>query len=182
MGNAPLGLTFVDPSVVVSQLPVTPGQKVADFGCGSGYFSFEFSKRVGSEGKVFSFDILPSALEAVASRAKTLGLSNIDTRRANLEKEGGSGLPPESVDWVVLKDMLFQNQHKELILDEAARVLKSGGHALIMEWNPNESMVGPEKELRISPEEMQKLISAAGLRVEREIEVGGFHYAFLAKA
>ena len=181
MTNTTLGLTFVDPAVVVNQLPVQSGQKVADFGCGSGYFSFEFAKKVGPEGQVISFDILPQALEAVASRAKILGLSNIETRRANLEKEGGSGLSPESMDWVVLKDMLFQNQHKDTIMMEAARVLHSGGHALIMEWNPKESLVGPEQTIRISPEAMKKLIETSGLNLEKEIEVGGFHYAFLAK-
>ncbi|MEK7181913.1 MAG: class I SAM-dependent methyltransferase [Patescibacteria group bacterium] len=181
MASAPVGLTFVDPEVVVNQLPLSPGQKVADFGCGSGYFSFEFSKRVGPEGQVYSFDVLPSALEAVESRAKSLGLSNIETKRANLEKENGSGLPSESVDWVILKDILFQNKHRDIILNEATRVLKAGGYVLIMEWNPNESLVGPEKELRISPEAMKTLIQASGLSLEKEINVGGFHYAFLAK-
>lgn len=179
--NTPAGLTFVDPATVVNQLPVEPGDKVADFGCGAGYFSFEFAKRVGPEGAVYSLDVLPAALEAVSSRAKTLGLTNITVKRVNLERESGSTLGPESVDWVVLKDMLFQNQKKDVILHETARVLKSGGHALIMEWSPSQAFVGPDKELRISPEQMKVLVEQAGLSVEKEINVGGFHYAFLIK-
>jgi tRNA A58 N-methylase Trm61 len=66
------GVNFVDPARIISQVEVTTGATVADFGCGSGYFSFAFAKAVGAEGKVFALDILPSALEAVASRAKTL--------------------------------------------------------------------------------------------------------------
>jgi ubiquinone/menaquinone biosynthesis C-methylase UbiE len=177
----PTGLSFVDPATVVGQLPVKPGDIVADFGCGAGYFSFEFAKRVGSEGTVYSFDILPAALEAVNSRAKTLGLSNLIVKRVNLELENGSTLGRESVDWVVLKDMLFQNKHKDAILREAARVLRSGGHALIMEWSPNQSFVGPDQELRISPDQMRDLVIQAGLAVEKELNVGGFHYAFLIK-
>ncbi len=179
--SAPMGLMFVDPAVVVSQLPVNPGDKVADFGCGSGYFSFEFAKVVGSDGIVHALDVLPSALEAVASRAKTLGLVNIVTKRVNLEREGGSGLAPESMDWVVLKDMLFQNQKKEVIMHEMARVLKMGGHGFIMEWSPDQPLVGPDKELRIAPEEMQKLIEGSGMHLEKELNIGGFHYAFLVK-
>lgn len=179
--NTPSALTFVDPSVVVAQLPVEEGQKAADFGCGSGYFSFEFAKRVGSEGVVYSLDVLPSALEAVASRAKTLGLANILTKRVNLEKENGSGLDTASIDWVIIKDMLFQNSHKDIILKEAARVLKPGGRAFIMEWHPSQSLVGPDKELRVSPDNLQKLIDAAGLALEKEVSTGGFHYALLAK-
>ena len=179
--DAPSGLTFVDPSAIVKQLSIVSGSTVADFGCGSGYFSFEFARHVGAEGVVHALDVLPSALEAVASRAKTLGISNIITKRVNLEREQGSGLGAESVDWVVLKDMLFQNQKKDAILHEVARVLKPGGQALIMEWNPREAMVGPEQHLRISPERVKELAVSAGLTVGNDIEVGGFHYAFIAK-
>lgn len=179
--NTPEGLTFVDPVTVVAQLPIEPGDRVADFGCGSGYFSFEFSKRVGPDGVVHALDVLPAALEAVGSRAKTLGLTNIVLKRVNLERENGSGLAPRSMNWVVLKDMLFQNKKRDIILHEVARVLKHGGHALIMEWSPTQSFVGPDKELRITFEEMKRLVEGAGLMFEKELNVGGFHYAFLIK-
>lgn len=178
----PAGLAFVNPVTVVGQLSVEPGSKVADFGCGAGYFSFEFAKCVGAEGCVYALDVLPSALEAVASRVKTLGLSNIVVKRVNLERENGSGLPEASLDWVIVKDMLFQNEHKDVILSEVARVLKPGGRALIMEWDPNEEVVGPEKALRIGLDETRGLVEKAGLHFERTINVGGFHYAFEVKA
>ncbi len=179
--DTPSALTFADPSAIVDQLDIELKSQVADFGCGSGFFSFEFAKRVGAEGVVHAFDILPSALEAVASRAKILNLSNIVTKRVNLEKEGGSGLALQSMDWVVIKDVLFQNKNKKLILEEAARILKSGGHAILMEWDPRKSLVGPDAGLRVTPEQLRTLVEAANLAVEKELNVGGFHYAFLVK-
>lgn len=179
--KTPLALTFTDPSVIVNQLQVEPGSQVADFGCGSGFFSFEFAKRVGLEGIVHALDVFPSALEAVASRAKILNLPNIATKQVNLEREGGSLLAPESMDWVVVKDVLFQNKNKDVMLREMARVLKSGGHAFLMEWSPTETLVGPDKELRISKDQLRALVEAAHLTVEKELNVGGFHYAFLVK-
>jgi ubiquinone/menaquinone biosynthesis C-methylase UbiE len=177
----PQALTFVDPASVANQLAIAPGSQVADFGCGSGYFSFEFARRVGTEGAVHALDVLPSALEAVASRAKTLGLTNVFPKRVNLENEQGSGLGSASMDWVIMKDVLLQNQKKEVMLREVARVLRSGGFALIMEWNPDESLVGPEKSLRLSPEVLKKLVQQVGLSIEQELNVGGFHYAFVVK-
>lgn len=174
-------LMFVDPATVVKKLDIAPGSKVADFGCGSGFFSFEFSRHVGSEGVVYALDVLPSALEAVNSHVKTLGLNNVITKRVNLENEQGSGLGNTSIDWAVLKDVLFQNKKKDVMLREVARVLKPGGRVLIMEWNPDEALVGPEKSLRISKEEVQVLVGQAGLTIDRELPVGGFHYAFIAK-
>lgn len=179
--DASQNLSFVDPATVVKKLPIDAGSAVADFGCGSGFFSFEFSRKVGQNGVVYALDVLPSALEAVGSHAKTLGLGNIVTKRVNLENEHGSGLGNSSIDWAVLKDILFQNKKKEIILREVARVLKPGGKALIMEWNPDESMVGPEKSIRIDKKDLQTLITEAGLSVDEEVSVGGFHYAYIVK-
>ena len=172
---------FVDPAMVVDQLDVKAGDTVADFGCGSGFFSFEFAKRVGAAGVVYAFDVMSSALEVVASQAKMINVTNITTKRVNLEQENGSGLPTHSVDWVVTKDILFQNKNKQVIIQEVARVLKPGGQAVFMEWKPNESLVGPDQALRISPQELRVLIEAVGLTVVKELNVGGFHHALLVK-
>ncbi len=175
------GASFVDPARVIAQIDVVSGATVADFGCGSGYFSFEFAKAIGPDGKVYALDILPQALDAVSSHAKLMGIHNIVTKRANLERDGGSTLGLASVDWVILKDMLFQNEHKHIIIAEMARVLKPGGHAIVMEWNPKASAIGPEKKLRIDPEELKALLLASGLSLEKSFPVGGYHYAFLMK-
>ncbi len=175
------GVGFVDPAKVIGQIDVVSGSTVADFGCGSGYFSFEFSKAIGPDGKVYALDILPQALDAVSSQAKLMGMHNIVTKRANLERDGGSTLGPASVDWVILKDMLFQNAHKHIIIAEMARVLKPGGHAIVMEWNPKASAIGPDKKLRIDPEELKVLLLASGLSLEKSFPAGGYHYAFLMK-
>lgn len=177
--SVPFAATFVDPNTLLRQLSVTPGSMVADFGCGSGYFSLAFAKAVGKDGRVIALDILPSALDAVKSRARMASISHISTRRANLEKEGGSGLAPESMDWVVLKDVLFQNSNKELILKEVNRIVRKGGHVLLMEWKDEDATVGPELHLRISRNDLVTLIQSVGFSVQEELQAGDFHYAFL---
>ncbi|TXH02871.1 MAG: methyltransferase domain-containing protein [Candidatus Moraniibacteriota bacterium] len=179
--NVPKGLVFVEPKQVVRELSLGLGDTVADFGAGSGYFSFECARAVGDEGKVYALDVLPSALEAITSRAKALGLSNVIAQRVNLERPNGSGLGSGSVDWVIVKDVLMQNKDKSTILREVARVLKSDGRAIIIEWHPNEGTVGPDRELRMAPEALKVLLSESGLTVVEEPAVGGFHYAFIVK-
>lgn len=179
--DVPKGLTFVEPRIVIRALAVGAGDTVADFGAGSGYFSFEFARAVGTEGTVYALDVLPSALEAITSQAKTLGLTNVVAQRCNLERVNGSGLGTESVDWVIAKDVLLQNKDRGVIMREIARVLKSTGRALIIEWNPDGSMVGPDHELRIRPSDLKEIIQEAGLEVVGEPSVGGFHYALLVE-
>lgn len=171
---------FIDPDLIIAQLEIQSGNVVADFGCGPGFFSVPFAKAVGDEGKVYALDVLPQALESVKSKMRNSAVSNIVTIRANVEKENGSRLEPDLVDWVILKDILFQNQKKDIIIAEAKRVLKSGGKILVVEWNKEESSVGPENDLRISSDTLKKMFTDQNFSIEKDIIAGDFHYAFVA--
>lgn len=181
MENKNNKLEFLDPQKILIQLDVAPGTVAADFGCGSGYFSISLAQIVGSDGKVFALDVMSQALESVESRAGIMSLQNIITKRANLEKEKGSGLEAESLDLVMLKDMLFQNKDKAVILDEAFRVLKTGGRILIVEWKKEPMGVGPESDLRLGEAELQKMGEKAGFVFDKKIDAGNFHYAMVFK-
>jgi len=172
---------FIDPKEIIGQLDLEKGSAVADFGCGSGYFSVPFAQEVGSEGKVHCLDVLSQALESVESQAKILGISNIITKRVNLENENGSKLENDSMDWVIMKDVLFQNENKQNIIKESYRVLKSGGKILIMEWNDKNLLVGPEKSKRVSPERMTELVNGQKFKIKKNIPAGDFHYVVVAE-
>lgn len=171
---------FLDPEAIIVELSMEKGIVVADFGCGPGYFSIPFAKAIGSEGKIYALDVLPQVLETVAGKAKSLGILNVITKRANLEKERGTKLEDESVDFVILKDVLFQNQNKQAIIKEAHRVLKNKGRVLIVEWNQKESMVGPVREIRIPQDTLEKMLADNMLIAEKNINAGDYHYALVA--
>jgi ubiquinone/menaquinone biosynthesis C-methylase UbiE len=179
--NPPLPARFINPVEIINQMDVSPGSVVADFGCGSGYFSIPLAETVGEEGIIHSLDILPQALEEVQSKAKSRGLTNVIIKRANLESENGSGFGNEELDWVIIKDMLFQNKNKESILKEAYRVLKPGGKAFVMEWNERNFSVGPSREVRIPSSEILEIVGKQKFVVEKKIDAGDFHYAFVIK-
>lgn len=171
---------FLDPDKIIAQLDIMPGSVAADFGCGPGYFSIPFAKKIDVAGKLFALDVLPQALEAVESRRRNAGLANIATMRVNLEKEGGSKLDAEFLDWIIMKDMLFQNQKKDIVVKEAWRVLKSGGKIIVVEWNGNDVSIGPDRDLRINKEDLKKLFTDQKFEIEKEIDAGKYHNAFVA--
>jgi len=179
--NSFFSAKFANPQAIVDQLEINVGMAVADFGCGAGFFSLPIAKKVGDEGKVYALDVLPDKLESVESQAKTLNLNNIITQRVNLEVLGGSKLEAESVDWVIMKDILFQNKGKDKILAEAKRILKKGGQTLVIEWNKEDTNIGPEKELRIFKETIVELARKNDWTINKEIEVGTFHYGLILK-
>ena len=182
MGNERKSIdeNFLNPEKIIGQLDIRPGSSVADFGCASGYFSLPFAQAIGSEGELIAIDILPQALETVESRAKSVGLSNVRTKRANLEKEAGSGLEGETLDWVIMKGVLFQNRDKGIIIKEAYRVLKPGGRAIIVEWGDKDFSIGPHKGLRVPKEALEELTKKEGFSLDGQVEAGKFHYAFVA--
>lgn len=171
--------SFMNPQTVVDQLDITEGAVVADFGCGTGYFISPIVKKIGENGIIYALDILVSKLEAVESQAKLAGITNVVAKRVNLEKDGGSKLENDSVDWVILSIMLFQNKFKDVIIKEAVRVMKSGGKILIIEWNKSSASIGPQENLRISKEEVIELAKKAGLNFVSEIAVSDFHYGLI---
>lgn len=171
--------TFLDAGKIFDQIEIAPASTVADFGCGPGFFSLELARRVGPNGHVWSLDVLPQALESVMSSAANEGLRQIDVRRVNLEKENGSRLDTESMDFVVIKDMLFQNKDHEVILREAFRVLKSGARALVVEWMTGESIFGPAQEVRIPRATMEALLEKTGFTILMPVQAGDFHYGFV---
>jgi len=154
--NLTQATNFIDPDAILKQLDIPDDSIVADFGCGSGYFSMPVAQIV-ENGKVHSLDVLPSALESVESKAKISGISNVITKRVNLENEKGSKLEDNSMDWVIVKDMLFQNKNKNGILQEAHRVLKENGKVLVVEWSAKDYSFGPEKALKVSSEDLEKI-------------------------
>ena len=179
LGDLSFGLKFINPKSIIDMLEVTTGMFVGDFGCGTGYFTFPLAQKVEQSGRVYALDILKEKLEAIESEAKVLGLSNIITKRANLELVGGSKLDENSLDLVCLVNMLFQNKDKNLIIGEAVRVLKKGGKILVVEWNVNDSSFGPESELRVSKEDVFALAESNGLSVLKEIKISDFHFGII---
>jgi ubiquinone/menaquinone biosynthesis C-methylase UbiE len=176
-----LGARFIDPGSVVNQLEFRNGMKVANFGCGTGYFAFPIAKKIGPDGIVWALDVLQQKIEAVESQAKLSGVTNIITKRVNLENEKGSGLPRESADWVILVNMLFQNSNKNSIFTEAKRVLKKAGRILLIEWDERNFPIGPDKELKIAKSEMIKIAKNNSLKVEKDIEASNFHYGLVLR-
>lgn len=171
---------FVNPQELVARIGVRAGMRVADFGSGSGEIAVIIAKIIGKDGVVTAIDVLQSAIESVQARAKSAALENIVPVRANLEISGNSKLDDNSQDAVFMANILWQSGKKLEILQEAARVLKSGGIAAMVEWE-REGTAGPPPEMRIGKEELKTLLNSAGLSFTEVFPAGGFHYALIAK-
>ena len=169
----------MDPERIALEFGLKPGMKVADFGSGSGYFTIIIGRLVGKEGVVTALDVVETALESVRTKARAAGLENIHYSRANLEVFGSSGLSGESQDMVLLANILFQSNKKELIVKEAFRILKKGGSMVVIDWKKGGNGFGPPDDLRVDYVTMLSLIEREGLKFEKNINAGSFHFGMM---
>jgi ubiquinone/menaquinone biosynthesis C-methylase UbiE len=174
------GQEFLNIEKIISQLDLNLNMTVADFGAGHGFFSVAVARKIRPSGQVYAIDVLPQAIEAIRSRAKLEGLLNVRPIRGNLEVSGGSTLPDGSCDLVFIANVLFQVPDKNTLLAEAYRVLKPGGHLAVIEWRPY-TQVGPQKEHRLTEEEVKQLIMSKGFGEIKTIDAGSHHYGFIFK-
>ncbi len=170
---------FLNPERIVSQLEISSEMTVAHFGCGGGYFTFAIARKMGGSGIVYALDILPEKIEAVKSQAKLSGLFNVLAKRASLEEKEGSKITSETVDWVIVVNMLYQNEKKSRIIGEAKRILKESGRILVVDWKADPKKIGPDIKIRVSREEIIKIARKHELRIIREMELSDFHFGLI---
>lgn len=108
---------------VVKEAGIKPGSTVLDFGCGPGGYILPAVRLTGTTGKIYALDINPQAIEAVKALVAKNQLNNVET----VLSDGPTGLPDNSVDVVLLYDVLHHLKPLEDILAELHRVLKPGG-------------------------------------------------------
>lgn len=169
---------FLDPNQALNQLDLASNMIAADFGSGSGGWAIPLAKRL-QDGKVFAIDILKESLSALKSRSESERILNIQTVYSNVESRGGSKLGDNSVDLVLMTNLLFQLEDKKTVFSEAKRILKKGGKILIVDWL-SKTPFGPEKG-RVLPEEVKKLAKEGGLNFEKEFKTGAHHYGIIVE-
>jgi ubiquinone/menaquinone biosynthesis C-methylase UbiE len=169
---------FLSPREIVSQFEIESNIQVADFGSGAGDFAIAIAELISTRGKVYAIDVLESAHQSLRSRYKIKGITNIELILANLECESGSNLPKESVDLVMIHNIMFQVTNKKNLILEAYRVLKSNSKLAIIEWEMT-SPIGPPKNLRLPEREIVSLVQNSGFEISHRVDAGKYHYGYV---
>lgn len=108
---------------VLKELEIQPESHVLDYGCGTGSYITPLAKIVGETGKIFALDIHPLAVQKVQRIASVKKIPNIET----IQSDCHTGLPDESIDIVLLYDILHELSKPEKIFKELHRILKTDG-------------------------------------------------------
>jgi SAM-dependent methyltransferase len=124
-------LSAVDP-VLLRALELKPGQRVLDFGSGTGEPALQIARWIGPGGTVQGLDIAGPMLEVARRRARLLGLRNARFRRGDISK-----LPARATyDRVCARFGLMFAEDVAQALGRVRAALKPGGRAAFAVWGP----------------------------------------------
>jgi ubiquinone/menaquinone biosynthesis C-methylase UbiE len=145
--------------LLLKNLPIKPGDKVADIGAGTGYFTLPMADMVGDEGMVFAVDIQPEMLAIIEDRTATQGITNI---QRVLATEKNPGLPANSIDLALFVDMYHEFEWPQEVMSAVFDSMVSGGKIVLVEYRAEDPQV-PIKKLHKMTEQQARLeMEAAG--------------------
>lgn len=172
----PIAGRFVIPEKAVTHFHLAEGDKVADFGAGSGFFLAPLSKAVGPSGRVYACDIQRQLVEKLGELARMQGLQNVDPVWCDLEAPNGIKIAAGMLDTGILVNTLFQLENKETAVQEMARTIRTGGFLYILDWSESFGGLGPQAGDVVTPSAAKALLEANGFVFEREFDAGDHHY------
>lgn len=174
------GTELLNPVALLERVDCRAGMHVADLGCGvTGHFVIPAARIVGATGKAYAVDVQPSVLRAVESRATLEGLTNIEAIWSDIERVGATAISAGTLDVVLIVNTLFLTEDRPSVLREAARLLKSGGVVVIVEWTTEATAVGPAAAQRIGKDVVRSAAKATGLTEREEFSAGPYHYGVI---
>lgn len=116
---------------VVAELGLSPGERVADIGSGSGLFTRPLAEAVGPDGVAYAVDIDRALLDLVAASSRKAGLTNL---RTVLAAPHDPSLP-EPVDVVLICDTLHHIGNQGPYLRRLARYVKPEGRVAVIDFS-----------------------------------------------
>ncbi len=154
---------ILPPEKILSHFGLSPGQSLADVGCGGGYFALKAAEIVGSQGVVKAIDINPEKLEFLRQAARERGIA--DRIEIYLAQGESIPLPDMDVDAALIANVLHEIPDPLNFVRDAVRILKNNGEIWVVEWQKVETPMGPPLSERRSLEEWVEMLEQAGIGV-----------------
>jgi SAM-dependent methyltransferase len=169
---------------LVELLAPALGETVLELAAGPGDTGFIAAERLGPDGRLLSTDVAQEMVDAARRRAAELRVENVEFR---VEDASAISLPDATVDGVLCRFGVMLVPDPDRAAAEIARVLRPGGRTALAVWasaddndwmtaagraavelgfseRPDPAAPGPFR--LADPDELRRLLTEAGLRVE----------------
>lgn len=171
----------MNPAQILAACNLQVTDSVADFGAGSGFLSRAAAALV-PQGSVFAIEIHREIVNRLARDAQEAHLTNMHPLWGDIELPGGTRLDDESVQFVIVSNVLFHLDDKMACINEAKRILKPGGRMLIVDWSESFGGIGPAPQAVVTQQMAEAFCERAGFKkLQSTLQAGDHHYALLVQ-
>jgi SAM-dependent methyltransferase len=152
---------LVDAGKLFEELHLEPGSVFADLGCGRGEYAVQAALKVGEQGTVYAVDLWEEGLVVLGTEAEFLGLHQLKVVAADI----CARLPIEdqSVDVCFVATVLHDY----------------GGTLAVVEFKKFDGHPGPSIHVKLSPEEVERIVTPHGFTMRRVVDMGQYTYLIL---
>ena len=120
------------PERVIAALGIRSGDRVADLGAGSGYFTLRLAPAVGADGRVYAVDVDEEMNEYLRQRVAQAGVVNVDVILGRFEDPL---LPDGGVDLVLMVDTYHHLDDRPAYFRNLRRDLTPGGRVAVIDYD-----------------------------------------------
>jgi len=117
------------PGEIIESLQIRKGTAMADIGSGGGYFTLEFARKVGRDGRVYALDTQPKNLAFIRRQAEREGLENISFVLVSGDE---ITLPEAGLDLVFVRNAFHHLPEPAKYFNNLRRFLKPAGGLLFI--------------------------------------------------
>ena len=169
----PMRPSWENTEKITANLGIRPGDKIADIGCGSGFFAYKFSKMTGETGKVYALELKDEHLKTLQQFLDTEHITNVDTIKG---REDLLQLP-EKVDLMFMCSLyhimygVVSDTDRDAYLKSLTKYLKPGGRLIIVDNGPVDDETLPYHGPYIKRELIEYQLSYYGFELEDYIQI-----------
>jgi ubiquinone/menaquinone biosynthesis C-methylase UbiE len=174
-GKSSFGL--IDTVKFFQELDLRKGTTFLDVACGRGAYSLAAAEIIGKNGQIVAVDLWEEGILTLREEAKSKGIHNLTAFISDVAQH----IPVDDnrVDVCLMATVLHDlvaDKIEQQVLKQIVRVMKSEGTLAIVEFYKKEAPPGPPKPVRLSPEEVDQMLSAYGLQQKRYTGIGPDNY------
>jgi ubiquinone/menaquinone biosynthesis C-methylase UbiE len=161
------------PDEVVKALDLQNGNRVADIGAGTGYFSRPLARAVAPDGQVYAVDVAADILAYLKERADQENLHNIKTI---VSRPDDPLLPVNSLDLAFFCDTTHHIEHRVDFYRKLRPAVKQHGRMAIIDYPPDSAHAPHRPEQLVPRSQVISEAEQAGFRFVKDFQFLPYHY------
>jgi SAM-dependent methyltransferase len=151
--------------MVLRLLAFREGDRVADLGAGTGYFTVLLADLVGKQGECYGVEVEPALIEHLKQREELREKANFFPVLAELDDPK---LPENGLDLILVVNTWHHIDERGDYQKHLAAALVDGGRLVIVDWRKGALAMGPPDEHRVSRDQVVRELHGKGWKLQTE--------------